>query len=31
MKRRDFIKYTTMGGAALWLGTRLPWLGPTPA
>lgn len=31
MKRRDFIKYTTMGGAALWLGSRLPWMGPRPA
>jgi FtsP/CotA-like multicopper oxidase with cupredoxin domain len=31
MKRRDFIKYTTMGGVGLWLGAKLPWLGHRPA
>jgi FtsP/CotA-like multicopper oxidase with cupredoxin domain len=31
MKRRDFIKYTTMGGVGLWLGAKLPWLGARPA
>ena len=31
INRRDFIKYTTMGGTALWLGSKLPWFGPRPA